>query len=41
MGHADVKTTMRYLHTKGRAADAELLRAAFAEGRTASRSNGR
>jgi integrase len=29
MGHADIKTTMRYLHAKSRAADAELLGAAF------------
>lgn len=29
MGHADIKTTMRYLHTKNRAADAALLGAAF------------
>ena len=32
MGHADVKTTMRYLHTKSRAEDAALLGAAFASG---------
>ncbi len=30
MGHADIKTTMRYLHHKSRAADAELLDGAFA-----------
>lgn len=29
MGHADVKTTMRYLHHKSRADDAQLLTAAF------------
>ncbi len=29
MGHADVKTTMRYLHHKSRADDARLLSAAF------------
>lgn len=29
MGHADIKTTMRYLHHKSRADDAELLSAAF------------
>jgi integrase len=29
MGHADVKTTMRYLHHKSRAEDARLLSAAF------------
>jgi integrase len=29
MGHADVKTTMRYLHHKSRAEDAQLLSAAF------------
>jgi integrase len=32
MGHADVKTTMRYLHTKSRTEDAALLGAAFATG---------
>jgi integrase len=32
MGHADIKTTMRYLHSKSRAADAELLGAAFTTG---------
>ena len=32
MGHADLKTTHRYLHTKSRTADAELLGAAFAVG---------
>jgi hypothetical protein len=32
MGHADVKTTMRYLHTKSRTEDAALLGAAFASG---------
>jgi len=30
MGHADIGTTMRYLHSKSRAEDAELLGAAFA-----------
>jgi len=30
MGHADIKTTMRYLHHKSRADEAELLSAAFA-----------
>jgi integrase len=30
MGHADVKTTMRYLHSKSRAADAAMLDSAFA-----------
>jgi len=29
MGHADIKTTMRYLHHKSRADEAELLSAAF------------
>lgn len=29
MGHADIKTTMRYLHHKSRATDARLLSAAF------------
>jgi integrase len=29
MGHADIKTTMRYLHHKSRAEDARLLSAAF------------
>jgi integrase len=29
MGHADIKTTMRYLHHKSRADDAQLLSAAF------------
>ncbi len=29
MGHADIKTTMRYLHHKSRADDARLLSAAF------------
>jgi hypothetical protein len=29
MGHADVKMTMRYLHHKSRAGDAQLLSAAF------------
>jgi len=29
MGHADIKTTMHYLHSKSRAADAALLRQAF------------
>jgi integrase len=29
MGHADIKTTMRYLHSKSRAEDAQLLGAAF------------
>jgi integrase len=32
MGHADVKTTMRYLHHKSRADDARLLSAAFDPG---------
>ena len=32
MGHADVKTTMRYLHSKSRAADAALLDSAFSIG---------
>jgi integrase len=32
MGHADVKTTMRYLHTKSRTEDAALLGAAFTSG---------
>ena len=31
MGHADIKTTMRYLHHKSRADDARLLSAAFEE----------
>ena len=30
MGHADIKTTMRYLHHKSRADDARLLSTAFA-----------
>lgn len=30
IGHADIKTTMRYLHHKSRADDARLLSAAFA-----------
>lgn len=30
MGHAEVKTTMRYLHSKSRSEDAALLAAAFA-----------
>lgn len=34
MGHADVKTTMRYLHHKSRADDARLLSAAFEPRRT-------
>jgi integrase len=29
MGHADIKSTMRYLHHKSRADDAKLLSAAF------------
>ena len=29
MGHADIKTTMRYLHHKSRAEDAQLLSTAF------------
>ena len=29
MGHADIKTTMRYLHHKSHAADAVLLDGAF------------
>ena len=29
MSHADIKTTMRYLHHKSRADDAKLLSAAF------------
>ncbi len=29
MGHADIKTTMRYLHHKSRADDAQSLSAAF------------
>ncbi len=29
MGHADIQTTMRYLHHKSRAADAQLLSTAF------------
>lgn len=31
MGHADIKTTMRYLHHKSRADDARLLSTAFAQ----------
>jgi integrase len=31
MGHADIKTTMRYLHHKSHAADAELLDGAFSQ----------
>ncbi len=30
MGHADVQTTMRYLHYAPRAEDAQLVEAAFA-----------
>jgi hypothetical protein len=30
MGHADIQTTMRYLHYVPRQADAELVDAAFA-----------
>jgi integrase len=30
MGHADIGTTMRYLHSKSRPEDAALLGAAFA-----------
>jgi integrase len=30
MGHSDVKTTMRYLHTKSRSKHADLLDGAFA-----------
>jgi hypothetical protein len=30
MGHADVGTTMRYLHSKSRTEDAALLGTAFA-----------
>jgi integrase len=33
MGHADVKTTMRYLHHKSHAAEADLLDGAFAPAR--------
>jgi hypothetical protein len=29
MGHADIKTTMRYLHHKSRADDAQLLSQVF------------
>ncbi len=29
MGHADIQTTMRYLHHKSRADDAQLLSTAF------------
>jgi len=29
MGHSDIKTTMRYLHHKSRAGEAELLAGAF------------
>ena len=32
MGHADVKTTMRYLHSKSRTEDAALLGRAYASG---------
>ncbi len=32
MGHSDIKTTMRYLHSKSRAADAALLDSAFTTG---------
>jgi len=32
MGHSDIKTTMRYLHSKSRAADAALLDRAFTVG---------
>jgi hypothetical protein len=31
-GHADIKTTMRYLHHKSHAADADLLDGAFTRG---------
>lgn len=37
MGHSDIKTTMRYLHHKSRADDAELLSAAFRPNRGHSR----
>jgi hypothetical protein len=29
MGHADVQTTMKYMHRRSRAGDARLLSAAF------------
>jgi integrase len=29
MGHADIKTTMRYLHHKSRVDDARMLSSAF------------
>jgi hypothetical protein len=29
MGHADVQTTMKYMHHRSRAGDAQLLSAAF------------
>jgi hypothetical protein len=29
MGHADVQTTMKYMHHRSRASDAKLLSAAF------------
>jgi integrase len=32
MGHADIKTTMRYLHHKSRADEARVLSAAFRTG---------
>ena len=32
MGHADIKTTQRYLHYKSRGDEAELLSGAFQEG---------
>ena len=30
MAHSEIRTTMRYLHTRNRRVDAELLGAAFA-----------
>lgn len=35
LGHADIKTTRRYLHAKARTSDADLLDAAFAVGAVA------
>jgi integrase len=35
LGHSDIKTTSRYLHTASRTADADLLGAAFTAGTAA------
>lgn len=41
MGHADIKTTMRYLHHKSHAAEAELLDGAFAAATTPTLARGK